>query len=238
MKVLRFFSAVCLISVSLSGFAQSWPGTERWEETISGFELRDKNSPPPPGAILCIGSSSMANWNNTIARDLAPLTVIPRGFGGSTINDVITYSDRVVFPYKPHAILLYEGDNDITAGLSPAVVAERFRDFFSSVHQKLPKTRIYVISVKPSIARKHLWAKMKELNRLLELECSENGLLTYIDGVSPLLDQNGELRSEVFCDDQLHLNREGYALWAAKILPVLMEKEGPVEQGLSVGPAL
>lgn len=51
-------------------------------------------------------------WNADAAADLAPLTVISRGFGGSIMNDALHYLDRVALTYKPRAVLLYEGDND------------------------------------------------------------------------------------------------------------------------------
>jgi len=38
-------------------------------------------------AIVLTGSSSFARWQ-TMEEDLAPLTVLPRGFGGSTMADV------------------------------------------------------------------------------------------------------------------------------------------------------
>ena len=51
----------------------------------------------------------------TVAEDMAPMPVINRGFGGSTMPDLIHYADRVIYPYKPKGILVYEGDNDITS---------------------------------------------------------------------------------------------------------------------------
>ena len=47
-------------------------------------------------------------------EDLAPLTVIPRGFGGSTMHDLLHYVNRIVVPYRPRAIVVYEGDNDMS----------------------------------------------------------------------------------------------------------------------------
>ena len=39
--------------------AQTNPGAARWEGEISAFEASDKTNPPPQGAILFIGSSSI-----------------------------------------------------------------------------------------------------------------------------------------------------------------------------------
>ncbi|MDP7454994.1 MAG: hypothetical protein QGF62_00260, partial [Gammaproteobacteria bacterium] len=84
----------------------------RFEDAIARFEAADKVSPPPAGAIVLTGSSSIARWNNQAQAALAPLTVIPRGFGGSVMEDALYFLDRVALTYKPRAILIYEGDND------------------------------------------------------------------------------------------------------------------------------
>src|SRR5512143_2442498 len=93
-------------------------GSGRWERDIQVFERTDKDSPPPFQAVLMVGSSSFAIWRSAPV-DLKPFTVINRGFGGSTLPDVLHYFDRVVVPYKPMLILLYEGDNDLAQLRSP-----------------------------------------------------------------------------------------------------------------------
>ncbi len=45
--------------------------------------------------MVCVGSSSIRMWHGQIADDLAPLTVIPRGFGGSNMNDLLHYVDEL-----------------------------------------------------------------------------------------------------------------------------------------------
>ena len=74
----------------------------RFEEAIESFEAEDKLSMPPTGAIVVTGSSSIRRWES-MAEDLAPLTVIPRGFGGSAMADVLHFVDRLVIPYEPRA---------------------------------------------------------------------------------------------------------------------------------------
>src|SRR5690606_29530466 len=139
---------------------KGYPDPTRFEKAILAFEEQDQKLPPPEEAILCIGSSSMRGWHGKITEDLSPLTVIPRGFGGSNMNDVLHYMDRVVLPYKPRAILLYEGDNDMAHGISPEAFLKVFQTFVARLHSELPETRVYVLSVKPSIARWEIWGKM------------------------------------------------------------------------------
>lgn len=122
--VLTGFTAALLLAAHATAQA---PDPARFEAAIRAFEKQDQDKPPPRGAIVLTGSSSIARWNNQAAEALAPLTVIPRGFGGSVMRDVRHYLDRVALVYKPRAILIYEGDNDIaqpirscTTWMSPA----------------------------------------------------------------------------------------------------------------------
>src|SRR5512136_3175724 len=76
-----------------------------WESTIRKFEARDRIQPPPADVIVFTGSSSITFWS-TLEQDMAPLPVINRGFGGSRIDDVVYYADRIVIPYHPRAVVL------------------------------------------------------------------------------------------------------------------------------------
>ena len=95
-----------------------------------------------------------------LEKDLAPLTVIPRGFGGSNMSDVVRHMDKVVLPYKPRAILLYQGDNDIVSGrVTTDMVVDVYEHFLKELWSELPKTRVYILSVKPSISRQNCYRK-------------------------------------------------------------------------------
>jgi len=177
-----------------------------------------------PGGIVAVGSSSMRMWGS-IQRDLAPLTIIRRGFGGSTFDDVLYSVDTLILKSKPRAVLIYEGDNDIAHGASPEVVADCFQAIVEKVHAKQPDVRFYVMSIKPSIARKNLWGKMQDANERLQAICEANPLLTYIDSSTVLLNSDGSIRSDILKDDMLHMKPEGYALWTEAVAPVLKKAE-------------
>ena len=204
----------------------------RYEEDILAFESKDRVNPPPEGAIVITGSSSIRRWHNSIVKDLAPLTIIPRGFGGSTMKDALHFIDRLAIKHKPRAVVVYEGDNDTGRYLvPPSTIVDQFIKIVDKIHKALPETRVYVLSVKPSVLRQSFWDKARETNELLKKLVAGNDLLTYIDVATPLLDINGEVMTDIFVDDNLHLNEKGTQIWAATIRAALMKGEAQFESG-------
>ncbi len=202
----------------------------RYTDAIEAFEAQDRVSPPPTGAIVITGSSSITRWNKAMQKDLAPLTVIPRGFGGSTMQDVLHFIDRLAIAYKPRAIVIYEGDNDTGIYAVPAEkIVGQFEMIVKKIHEKLPETRVYVASVKPSLSRVAVWDKAQKTNGLLENIVTGNERLTYIDVATPLLGADGNVMADIFIDDGLHLNAKGTRIWAATFKAALMKVEAKYE---------
>ena len=214
---------LALLTVSLACFAASHPALaqDRWEEAIQAFEQMDETDPPPQGAILFAGSSSIRMWS-TLAEDFPDARVINRGFGGSQMSDLIHFADRIVTPYAPRLILVYEGDNDIAADKTAEKVFADYQQFVSLVHDALPETRIAFIAIKPSLARRSLMEEMRKANGLIEEYAGTRDRLDYIDIFTPMLGEDGEPLPDVFLDDGLHMNAAGYAIWTEAVRPYLV----------------
>ncbi len=143
--------AVCVFAALL--FVSPRPGAAQsgWEPDISAFEAADRTDPPSTGAVLFAGSSSIRMWTS-VEEDFKGTPVINRGFGGSTMADLIHYAHRIVVPYEPRLVVVYEGDNDVASGMSAEEVFDDYRRFVALVRNRLPQTRIAFISIKPSPA--------------------------------------------------------------------------------------
>jgi lysophospholipase L1-like esterase len=220
-----------LMAAALPVSAQQLPDPERFEADIRRFEAQDREHRPPEGAIVLTGSSSIARWNDQAPAALAPLTVIPRGFGGSIMHDVLYYLDRVALTYKPRAILIYEGDND-TGARNPVpkeMILDDLRRIIAKVHDALPETRIYVLSVKPSVLRRAAWPLAQQVNLGYEQIADDDPLVYYVDVASPFLDADGNVMTDIFVEDNLHLNDLGNAIWGATIKAALMPVEARLE---------
>lgn len=187
---------------------------EFWESSIEDFESSDREHPPEPGAVVFTGSSSIRMWS-TLERDMQPLRVLNRGFGGSHLAHVNHFADRVVLPYRPSAVVLYAGDNDLSEGTgkTPEMVSGDFEHFVGIVHGALPGTPVYFLSIKPSLLRWDRWPLMRDANAQIAAFAARTDGVEYVDVATPMLGETGEPRPELFGLDGLHLSETGYALW-------------------------
>jgi hypothetical protein len=144
--------------------AQRHAAETRWAEDLQRFAAEDAAHPPRPGCTLFVGSSSFRLWHN-LSEAFPDRCTLNRGFGGSQMHDLLALADRLVWPYAPREILVYEGDNDIAAGKSPDQFYAEFRAFPREVHRRLPHARVYFVSIKPSPARESFWPMAQQANQ-------------------------------------------------------------------------
>jgi len=235
MRRRRIVLILILLAFVAGGYAfWSMGNAKFWESSIRKFEAEDRIHPPHQNAILFVGSSSINFWH-TLATDMAPLDVINRGFGGSQLAHVNYYATRIVLPYRPRAIVLYAGDNDLSWpwSKSPQTVLDDFKQFVTIVHTALPGTWIYYVSMKPSPTRWSHWPTEHLANQMIEEFAIAQDHVQFIDITPLMLDANGKVRRELFRWDGLHMNPRGYALWTAIIKPILLQRF-PVQNSSNV----
>ncbi|MEP7257280.1 MAG: GDSL-type esterase/lipase family protein [Flavitalea sp.] len=192
---------------------------------ITGFEQADKASFPPANAIVFVGSSSFTMWKD-VADYFPGYTIINRGFGGSTLNDVIRYTDKIIVPYKPKQIVIYCGDNDIAAGsgsVTSADVLERFVQLFTIIRKDLPSAAIAFVAIKPSPSREKYLPIVIDANNKIKDFLSRQDHSAFIDVYYPMLDAGGKPRKELFLEDMLHMKPAGYVIWQKEIQPFLLK---------------
>jgi lysophospholipase L1-like esterase len=199
------------------------PTPSQWDDAFAAFAAADRASPPAEGGVLFVGSSSIRLWSDLEQSFKAQPIVIKRGFGGSKLSDCVHNLGRLVVRYRPRTVLVYAGDNDLATGSTPEQVLARFAAFVEGVQRALPQTRIDYISIKPSPSRRALLSRIRTTNALIEGYIAGRPNLAYIDVFTPMLDQAGEPRPELFLADRLHLNRAGYALWRSVIAPYVTQ---------------
>ena len=190
----------------------------KWEKDIAALEKQD--APDAKHEIVFVGSSSIRLWK--LDESFPGLKLLNRGFGGSELADSVHFAPRIVLKYEPKIVVLYAGDNDLANGKKPEQVAADFVAFEKVVHDKLPKTKIIYVAVKPSIARWKNIANVMATNKLIAAECAKDAeRLVFLDIAPLMLGANGEPDPSLFVKDGLHLSPAGYAKWNEKLLPLL-----------------
>jgi lysophospholipase L1-like esterase len=222
------FGATSWIVVAQSTMAVI-PDPQRFEKSIAAFEKHESRSAPPAGSILFTGSSTIRDWGSQLDSDFKGLSVVGRGFGGSRLTDVIYYLDRLIAKSRPRAIVIYEGDNDIHEGLSVEELMHHYDQFYRKLRNSLPECRLYVISIKPSPSRWKEWPLASEANTKLKVWCESKKATFFMDVATPMLDENGKPRRELFSHDRLHMNRNGYKVWIDIMKPLIFKAEASAE---------
>lgn len=175
--------------------------------------------------VLFFGSSSINLWSG-LDEMMAPLQVVNRGYGGSTVRDVLVNFDKVMADYNPKAFVVYiENDlaGDPNLDLSVGVLFDHFRLIFKKLSENYPEVPVFCLSMKHSEHRIHLREKQALFNALMEDYAATVAGLTYVDVNSTLLRPDGSINSDLFEADKLHINREGYLRWTSVLKPLLAD---------------
>jgi lysophospholipase L1-like esterase len=195
-------------------------------DDIQNFKKQDSLHFPPRHAILFVGSSSFTNW--TDVQEYFPLhTIINRGFGGSSLPDVIRYADDIIFSYRPKQVVIYCGENDIAGAdtVTAQIVFDRFKQLFKMIRNHLHKRSLLYISMKPSPSRQHLMPKFDEANELIKDYLGKKKRAVFVDVYHEMLNQDGTPMKDIFLEDSLHMNAKGYAIWQKLIEPYLLKNK-------------
>jgi lysophospholipase L1-like esterase len=150
---------------------------------------------------------------------------VNHGFGTSSADDLLYYYDRMVRPYKPRALVLATGGNDVGFGYTAKEVMEIEARIIDWAQADFPGIKIYCFSTDPNV--KHKGEKTRgtrfrdEYDELLEDYCRRRENCVYISLVDqPFYFENPEdvgdydkVRDDIFVKDGVHLNPKGYAMF-------------------------
>jgi len=231
---MRFFSTLLLIFIvilitgcSLQYKYRNYKNT--FENEIQELEQLNDYS-DKSNYLLFIGSSSIKRWNS-IERDMAPYSVLKRGYGGAHYYDLIHFIERLLIDKnKAKAVFIFVA-NDITKinswdkmhkNLSPKEIKKLFTIITRKIHKNLsPEIPIYVIETTPTPSRWEVWSQIANANDLIKAYTEKKSNLNFISTRNYFLNKNGLPRGEYFVEDSLHLNNSGYELWEKIIKKVI-----------------
>ncbi len=220
----RTFQTVFLFLLLLGVTAVRGQKPAYWDD-IQKFKQQDSIAFPGTGKILFVGSSSFTKW--TDVQDYFPgYAIINRGFGGSSLPDVIRYESDIIFPYKPRQIVIYCGENDIAGdtAVSGKIVFERFKQLYQDIRKSLPDVPVVYVSMKPSPSRLYMRDKAVKGNELIRKYLRKKKRnARFVNVWDAMLGPDGQPMPDIFVQDRLHMNAKGYAIWQKILLPYLIK---------------
>ena len=198
---------------------------KRYQRDIDYYQKQNKRMKDLSCDVLFLGSSTINMWD-TIEQDFAPLKIIRRSYGGATLRDMLYNYPVIAQGYQPKQIVLYV-ENDLGThkeGVNAVKCFDLFRIFIARLKEEYPTATLWVVSLKPSPAKAHELKDQQLVNALLQQNAPLQGY-TYLDITHVMYDEAGTLRTNIYKEDNLHMNAEGYKLWTSVLRPYLLKEE-------------
>jgi lysophospholipase L1-like esterase len=202
----------------------------RFDTDIATIKSYDNIYEPTQNPILFVGSSSIRKWGH-LQEAFGNYNVINRGIGGAVTDDITYYITDLVFKYKPRQIVLYVGENDLPDDAkTDDIILQKTITLYKAIRAKLPEVPIVYIAMKPSPSRDKYQQKCRATNELIRKFLLTEKNAVFVDVYTPML-ANGKSRPELFVEDMLHMNAEGYSIWEKAVAPYLLKEKTAKKKG-------
>ena len=189
-------------------------------------KLAEQYKSAEKGGVLIMGSSTMdywADWQTDIGGRLGYNV----GIGGTIVEDWLYAYDKLVKPFEPSVILIYLGGNNINnMGHTGAYTESLMENLLNKMHADFPDAEIYYIysMAVPSCYKggkfNYEYGRfIEEMKTLVANTDWLNGIDTFGD-----LTQDGEAKKDLYRSDGIHLNEDGYDVFAQIINAAVFNK--------------
>ena len=194
------------------------------------------------GLIMFYGDSSFTRWStgwghrpmeDDIRMKDGSKAVINHGFGTSTAEEQLYFYNRMVRPWEPRALVVQTHGNDTDLNYSPEEIIFLQSRLLEYARCDMPGIQFYLCDVRPvqmTMADKGInYHHIMQYNELLKDYCTKHDDCTYVCHTESPLFYNApadvgtydKIRTDVFVDDQVHYNQQGYDLYREFFLQVL-----------------
>lgn len=217
------FLAACALFGFLLYVLLSTGDPTYWAGDIAGFERRDVSNPPPRNAVLFLGDDHVRQWTS-LPRDMSPIPIIARGFGGAQISHITYYIPRIVVPYRPRAIVMMAGSSDMSGAHErrPEDVLADTQAFVVALRKARVTAPVYFVSILPQPMRQSRWLGRKRANALVAAFAAKDASLHFIDASGELTTGGDVANSSMYDWFGLDLNAQGRAALGAVIKATLL----------------
>jgi lysophospholipase L1-like esterase len=213
--------------------AGTWGGTS-WVDTHAKLVAYVQTNQGPCDVLL-IGDSITQQWGSPLDKGVlnaAWLKAFPGaktiniGIGGDKAQNVLWRLDHGgVDGLKPRAIVLMIGNNNMffTPETGVAAAAKGVEACVRNLREKFPDTELIVAKILPCHAPKvRFYEDILLTNAEIDkLNLGADPKVKVLDLTQEFLNADGTIKKALFSPDNIHLSLEGYAVYAARLEPLL-----------------
>ena len=204
-----------LVVFNANGQTPNWDSTHRPNNFALKVDLF-RSYPNASSDIIFLGNSITAgvDWVELLGKP----AVRNRGISGDITFGILERLHEVT-EGAPAKVFILIGINDISRNIPDTVIVGNYRKMVQRIKKESPKTKIYFQTLLPVnntfTQFKNHYNKDQHIQyvneSLKKLAASEK--ITLIDLYPQFLDSDGKLDKK-YTIDGLHLNAEGYKVWA------------------------
>ena len=127
---------------------------------------------------------------------------------------------------SPPCAFVFYCDNDLGGfgrDLHPTELFDLYRLLVERLQNDYPGRPIFILSIKFNNNRIAKIEQHRLFNAIMADYAAHTEGVTFVDVNTPILNPDGTINDAMFEPDLLHVNREGYAVWASVLRPLLIE---------------
>jgi lysophospholipase L1-like esterase len=208
-----------------------WDWRSAWVGMHDGFVANTKQNADRITAVF-YGDSITMGWGSEakelFAERYGKRGAVNYGIGGDSTRQLLwRISHGEVDGLKPKVVVLKIGTNnlydDANAG-SDEEIAQGIAKVVELLRAKLPETKILLLGMLP---RENEWfcGRVSRINAITA-KLDDGKVVRYLDMGAKFASAPGNLHSELYNNDRLHLAAKGYAMWADTMQPLFDELMG------------
>lgn len=205
------------VQIGVGPFRQAEWFKSIWKSRRTDFA---KAKAQDKGALVFLGDSITQGWPDLQAA-FAGAKVANRGISGDTTRGMLIRLQEDVIALEPKGVVLLMGTNDIEENASPEIIVQNATSIIAELKKHNQDMPIVLCLIFPSSETKTRPTQtIQTTNQLLMRSVRGDKQITVLDTFSLFKNESGDAKPSLF-PDLLHLNSDGYAVWASALRPVL-----------------
>jgi len=181
-----------------------------------------------PVDVLLVGDSITKYWRDAWTEEFPETSSINIGIGGDKTQNVLwRLQHAAVDGLEPRVILLMVGNNNmfLTPKTGIDAASEGIRLCVNDLHKRFPNGQLILANILPGHEPgNRFYEDIKRTNaRLDSYNLSSEPNIHRLDLWASFTNSNGDLKSDLYLADRVHLSRRGYEVYAAQLRPRLKQ---------------